>query len=135
MEYVFSVTVLYLWKQVRVYFSNTLCVQFVLIDTCTVDVTANENQYTKVINNSDILVYVGSYITLKCICDNDTVQWYYNGTNSSSGILTLVSLNQSDSDVYTCKGQIQNVPYNINIIVYSKSIFIEHFSQLNYYLL
>ena len=125
LEYVFSVTLLYLWKQVRVFLSNTLYVQFVLIDTCTVNVKVNEEQFTTITNNSDILIYVGSKVTLQCICENDTVQWYYNGTNTSDGTLALMSLKQSNSGIYTCKGKIQTIPYNINFTVYSKSVCIE----------
>ena len=80
----------------------------------------NEYQHTNVTNNTNILVYVGSNVTLQCICDNDTVQWYYNEKYISSEILTLVSVEQSNSDVYTSNRQIQNVSYKINITVYSK---------------
>ena len=66
------------------------------------------------------MVYASSDVTLRYTCDNDTVQWYYNETSSPNRILTLLSLKQSKKDVYTCKGQIQNISYNINIIVYSK---------------
>ena len=125
MEYVFSVTVLYLWKQVRVFFISTLCVHFVLIDTCTVNVEVNEKQFTNNINNSDLFVYVGSNVTLQCVCDNDTVQWYYNGTNISDGMLALMSLKQLNSGIYTCKGHIKTAPYSIIFTVYSKSICIE----------
>ena len=82
----------------------------------------NEYQYTNITDNSDILVFVGSNITLQCTCNNDTIQWHYSETNSSSEILTLVSVEQSNSDEYTCIGQIQNVPYSINVTVYSKSL-------------
>ena len=84
----------------------------------------NKKQFT-ITNNSDILVYVGSKVTLQCICDNDTVQWYYNGTNISDGTLALMLLKQSNSSIYTCKGQIQTVSYNIIFTVYIKSVFIE----------
>ena len=82
----------------------------------------NEYQCANITNNSDILVFVGSNVTLQCTCDNDTIQWYYSETNNSSEILTLVSVEQSNSDEYTCIGQIQNVPYSINVTVYSKSL-------------
>ena len=80
----------------------------------------NEYQHTNVTNNSNILVYVGSNITLQCTCDNDIVQCYYNEKNISGGTFTLDSAEQLNSSIYTCKGQIQNVSYNINITVYSK---------------
>ena len=91
-----------------------------ILSTCTTNVTINKVQLTYITNNSDIMVYASSNVSLQCTCDNDTVQWYYNETNSSSRILTLISLKQSKKDEYTCKGQIQNIPHNINVIAYSK---------------
>ena len=91
-----------------------------LLNTADGNTSSADNK--DITNNSDILVYVGNNVTLQCICDNNTVQWYYNGTYISSGILTLVSLKHVDSGVYTCKGQIQDVSHSIDITVYSKSI-------------
>ena len=78
--------------------------------------SADDNDITDYTN---ILIYVGSNIALQCICDNDTVQWYYNETYISDETLTLVSVEHVDSGVYTCKGQI--VSRSINITIYSKS--------------
>ena len=89
----------------------------------------NEYQHTNISNNSNILVYVGSNVTLQCSCGNTTEHWYYNRANNSDGVLTLVSVKQSNSGVHTCMGQIHNVPFNINITVYSKSICIEHLTN------
>ena len=85
----------------------------------------NEKQFTKINSNNNFFVYVGSNVTVQCICDNDTVQLYYNGTNFSDGTLALMILKQSNNGIYTCKGKIQTVPYNINFIVYSKSVCIK----------
>ena len=85
----------------------------------------NEKQFTNIINNSDFFVYAGSNVILQCICDNDTVQWYYNGTSISDGMLALMSLELLNSGIYTCKGQIQTASYNIIFTVYSKSACIE----------
>ena len=91
-----------------------------LLDTAEGSASAAEDN--DITDYTNILVYVGSNVTLQCICDNDTVQLYYNWTYSSNETLTLVSMEHINSGVYTCKGQIQNVSHSINIIVYSKSI-------------
>ena len=80
---------------------------------------ADDNDITDYTN---ILVYVGNNLALQCICDDDTVQLYYNWVYSFDETLTLDSVEHVDSGVYTCNGQIQNVSRSINIIVYSKSI-------------
>ena len=103
-----------------------------LLDTTEGSASAADNN--DITDYTNILVYVGSDITLQCICDNDTVQWYYNWTYSSDETLTLVSVEHVDSGVYTCKGQIQNVSHSINIIVYSKSIFILYTLTYSLYL-
>ena len=88
----------------------------------------NEKQFTEVNSNNSFFVYVGSNVTVQCICDNDTVQLYFNGTNISDGTLGLMLLKQSNNGIYTCKGKIQTVSYNINFTVYSKSVCIEPLS-------
>ena len=89
---------------------------YLFIDKCEIQVNG-ENISTLV------YVYVGSSISLQCICsNNETVEWYYNGSlmENTSIDIVLRSVSQSDSGLYSCIEQEQNMTYEINITVYCK---------------
>ena len=91
-------------------------VYYFSIDKCEIQVNG-ENVSTLV------YVYVGSSISLQCTCsNNETIEWYYNGSliENTSINITLISVSQSDSGLYSCIEQDQNMTYEINITVYCK---------------
>ena len=91
-------------------------IAYLFIDKCKIQVNG-ENVSTLV------YVYVGSNVSLQCTCsNNETVEWYYNGSWMENTNINIVlrSVSQSDSGLYSCIEQDQNMTYVINITVYCK---------------
>ena len=88
---------------------------YLFIDNC--EIQANGENISTI-----VYVYVGSSISLQCTCfNNETIEWYYNGSlmeNTSINIV-LISVSQSDSGLYSCVYE-KNMTYEINITVYCK---------------
>ena len=99
-------------------FSNIIInsIAYLFIDKCKIQVNG-ENVSTLV------YVYVGSNVSLQCTCSsNETVEWYYNRSlmENTSIDIVLRSVSQSDSGLYSCIEQEQNMTYEVNITVYCK---------------
>ena len=98
-------------------YSNSIInsiVYYFSIDKCEIQVNG--------VNVSTLVyVYVGSNISLQCTCsNNETIELYYNGGLMENTSIVLISVSQSDSGLYSCIEQEQNMTYEINITVYCK---------------